>query len=204
MPEQFRFNRNDPTVVAALTQNQIAQVRVWQNETSDFQFEFHTQHEAGWPCYLREPNGPNRNLPKMNVREGSWTGQMLQGSSVRDQRNGQEFINVITNNLDAFRRMASRFYVGVEVVNAVASAWFVQFTCQTDKKAKPVFVRLPERGQIIGPTFWSNMQRMAHKPKCPLHRRDACLDGGVLVQLQGQEAVKQQLRYDDNFEVSER
>ena len=91
MPEQFHFHRNDPTVTAALSVSDIGEVAVWQGQTSDFLFEFHTMHEAGWPCYLREPNGPNRNLPKLNLKTGAWTGTLLQGASVRNQQNAQEF-----------------------------------------------------------------------------------------------------------------
>jgi hypothetical protein len=89
--------------------------------------------------------------------------------------------------------MADRFYVGVEVVKVPTSAWFAMFSCTMDKKAKPVYVRLPERGQVIGATFWLN------KPKCPIHKVSTCLDAGVAVQLQAQEAIKQTLRYDDSF-----
>jgi hypothetical protein len=199
MPEQFHFHRDDPTVVAALTPHEIAQVTVWQGQTSDFEFEFHTQHEAGWPCYLREPDGPARNLPKLNLKGNAWTGTLLQPESVRDQHNAQEFERVITDNLEAFRKMARRYYEGVEVVNAAAPAWFVKFTCMKDQRTKPVFIRLPDRGQVLGATFWSNMQRTAKKPPCPMHKNSMCLDG-VAVQLQGQDLIKNPLRYDDNFE----
>jgi hypothetical protein len=202
MPEQFHFYRNDRTVVAALTAIEIGKVTVWQGQTSDFHFEFHTQHEAGWPCYLREPDGPKRNLPKLNLKEGAWTGKLLQETSVRNERKSQEFKNVITNNLDAFRKMAKHYYEGVEVVSTAATAWYAKFTCTTFKHAKPVFVRLPERGQIIGEIFWSNMQGIARKPKCPVHKGSTCLDRGVAVQLQTQDAIKHPLKYDDNFEIS--
>jgi hypothetical protein len=200
MPEQFHFHRDDPTVAAALSHHEIAQVNVWQGETSDFEFEFHTQHEAGWPCYLREPDGPGRNLPKLNLKGDAWTGTLLQGESVQDQRKAQEFRHVITNNLAAFRKMADRFYEGVEVATAVSSAWFVKFTCTKDVRAKPVFIRLPDRGQILGTSFWSNMQRTAKKPPCPVHKNAMCLDG-VAVQLQGQDLAKNPLRYDDSFDI---
>ena len=140
MPEQFHFHRNDPTVTVALAATDIQQITIWQNQTSDFQFEFHTQHEAGRPCYLREPDGPNRNLPKMNLEDGAWTGQLLQAASVRSQQNSQHFKHVVTNNLAASRKMAQRFYEGVEVVRNAAPPWFVKFTCTQDAKAKPVFV----------------------------------------------------------------
>ena len=109
MPEQFKFVRTNSTVTKALSRNEILAVTVWQDGASDFQFEFHTQHEAGWPCYLREPDGPNRGLPKLNLKGDAWTGTLLQPGEVRDQDKSQEFQNVITANLEAFRKMAQAF-----------------------------------------------------------------------------------------------
>jgi len=62
MPEQFHFNRTNPTVTAALTPQEINAVTRWQRSPEGFLFEFHTMHEAGWPCYLREaaPTGDSR------------------------------------------------------------------------------------------------------------------------------------------------
>ena len=68
MPDFFEFKRNDPYVTARLTQLEINGVRAWQSDRLDYQFSFHTQHEAGWPCYLSEPDGPGRNLPKINLK----------------------------------------------------------------------------------------------------------------------------------------
>ena len=67
MPQFFEFKRNDPYVTQHLTRGEIAGVRRWQSDLLAYQFSLHTQHEAGWPVYLSEPNGPNRNLPKINV-----------------------------------------------------------------------------------------------------------------------------------------
>lgn len=200
MPEQFKFNRSHRTVLAALTTNEIKKVIVWQGQASDFSFEFHTQHEAGWPCYLREPDGPKRNLPKLNLKQ--WTGGLLQGESVKDKKKGIEFKNVITNNLAAFQKMAKRFYEGVEEVNTVRLVWFAKFTCTLIKQPKPVFIRLPDRGQGLGSIFWSNMQNRAEKPRCQVHKNSTCLDGGVAVQLQSQEAIKHKLKYDDSGKIS--
>lgn len=201
MPEQFKFHRNNSTVIAGLTRNEIQAVTVWQGD-SDFQFEFHTQHEAGWPCYLREPDGPNRNLPKLNLKGDAWTGTFLQGSSVRDQDKATEFRNVITANLAAFRKLAQRFYEGVEEVKTSGPAWFVKFSCtKAAKQAKPVYVRMPSEGQNLGAAFWSkNRQTKATKPTCTLHKNKSdCLDVGVPEQLQAQQAMKQTWKFDDSL-----
>lgn len=72
MPKQFRFEPTHPYVASVLTATEIANVTRWQAAERDFQFEFHTTHVLGWPCYLREPDGPSRNLPKINMKEGAY------------------------------------------------------------------------------------------------------------------------------------
>ena len=72
MPTHFNFLSDDETVLAGLDATTRDEVTQWQNARLAYQFSFHTQHEAGWPCYLKEPNGPGRNLPKMNLLEGAY------------------------------------------------------------------------------------------------------------------------------------
>ncbi|MBU2986520.1 hypothetical protein KO528_14245 [Saccharophagus degradans] len=198
MPRQFTFTRENAEVRKALSPEQLAAVRQWQNERLDYQFEFHTQHMAGWPCYLREPDGPNRNLPKVNLKE--YIGQLLQGSSVRTQANVNDFEAVIAANIDAFKAMAELFYEGEEVATSTEPTWHVEFACNRDKKAKTVFIRLPSRAKALGATFWDNMKSRAEKPNCPLHRNARCLDD-TAVQLEPAEARKVTKYYNDNSEI---
>lgn len=199
MPEQFRFERTNAFVMAGLTPQQINEVREWQNPLTDFQFEFHTMHEAGWPCYLREPDGPNRGLPKINLLD--YNGQMLQQGAVRTQANRTEFERVLAANTEAFRILARRFYEGVEVAPRTGQAgWYVQFQCNKSRQQPPVFVRLPERGQSVGAVFWSNMARTAEKPVCAQHRNSLCMIP-TAVQLNGQQALGKTKRFDEGHQI---
>jgi hypothetical protein len=199
MPEQFHFNRTNTTVSAALTAQEINAVTRWQRAPEGFLFEFHTMHEAGWPCYLREDGGPNRGLPKINLLD--YNGQMLQQGEVIDRRNQAEFEAVIAANLEAFRKMARRYYVGVEVAPRTGTpGWYVSFTCSRHGRQNPVYVRLPERGQGLGAMFWENMKRTAGKPICNQHKGSDCMVG-TAVNLNARDALGLTKRFDEGHQI---
>lgn len=202
MPDNFEFKSNDPYVVQNLTPQEIGTVTVWQSDDLDYEFSFHTQHEGGWPCYLKEPNGPNRNLPKINLKVPTTPISLLQGESVRQITVGQDFKAVITANLALFQKLARLYYEGVEVQQVRRPAWVVSFQCKTDKHAKAVQVKLPESAQGLGTMFWLNFRRFATVPKCPLHRVSTCLEPSV-VQLKHEDAAKVKKRYDLNGEIED-
>ncbi|MCU0909453.1 MAG: hypothetical protein MUF73_18955 [Rhodobacteraceae bacterium] len=207
MPEQFRFEATAPLITGAFTQAEINDVppQNWQTSTRDFLFEFHTMHPLGWPCYLREPNGPPDGLPKMNVRTESWTGEVLAGKSVRNLANGADFKRVVTANVAMFRRLAERFYIGVEEVKPPSvRTWYVRFQCTKVATAKPNHGRLPVNGQAVGAHYWANMRTIANglgKPPCPVHKNGLCMDQGTAVALTEAEAVGITLQYDANFDL---
>ncbi|MDE3179863.1 MAG: hypothetical protein KGM47_09410 [Acidobacteriota bacterium] len=177
MPEDFEFKRTDRYVQRLLTQQEINQVQHWQSDRLDYQFSFHTQHEAGWPCYLKEPDGPNRNLPKINLKVPTNPPQLLQGDSVRNNNAGADFRDVIRANVLLFQKLARAYYEPDDVQNVALPQKVVRFTCTTSRQAKAVDVKLPSRAQPIPDTFWLNMQRYAHKPDCPLHKNSRCMEG---------------------------
>jgi hypothetical protein len=185
-------------LAAALTPQEIQKITDaggWQQSPTGFQFEFHMMHEAGWPCYLREPNGPKRGLPKINLLD--YNGQMLQQNVVRNQQNKVEFERVIDKNVAAFQKMARRYYEGVEVAPRTGTpGWYVSFTCSKGGRQNPVFVRLPERGQANDAVFWDNMKRTADRPVCNQHRNSHCMVG-TAVNLNAQKALGITKRFDD-------
>ncbi|MDH5778916.1 MAG: hypothetical protein OEZ33_11930 [Gammaproteobacteria bacterium] len=175
MPEQFRFEATNDVVTKTLTATEIAGVTRWQAETTDFLFEFHTMHEAGWPCYLREPDGPARNLPKINLKV--YKDELLQSASVRSVANKDEFKAVIKANTDLFKKLAEAYYEGEDDEVVAKPSWYVEYHCTKPRStAASIFVRLPERGQAIGKIFWSNMKNRAKTPTCVLHRSSACME----------------------------
>lgn len=202
MPENFNFTSSDPHVLKNLTPQEIGQVTVWQDDGLDYQFSFHTQHEAGWPCYLKEPNGPNRNLPKINLKVPTTPITLLQGESLRQIAVGADFKAVITANLALFQKLARLYYEGVEVQQVVRPTWAALFQCDRDKVAKAVAVKLPESAQGLGETFWLNFRQRAQAPKCPLHRVSTCMKPTV-VQLQAGESARVKKRYDLNGEIED-
>lgn len=202
MPDFFEFKRNDPYVVQKLTQAEINRVQTWQSDRLDYQFSFHTQHEAGWPCYLSEPDGPGRNLPKINLKVPTNPPTLLQGESVRDNAVGADFRDVITANIPLFQKMAKAYYEGQEKVAVASSKWVVQFKCNKDKNAKPIEIKLPPRAQTIASTFWANFKGFAKKPNCAFHKNALCLDELVL-ELTATDAAKVKKFYDDNGEIQD-
>ena len=202
MPDFFEFKRNDPYVSARLTQLEINGVRTWQSDRLDYHFSFHTQHEAGWPCYLSEPDGPGRNLPKINLKVPTNPPALLQGESVRNNDVGVDFRDVIRANVPLFQKLARGYYKAVEAEQAPRSSWVVLFKCKNDRNAKPVAIKLPARAQAIAATFWSNFRAFAKKPNCPLHRNALCLAEEVK-ELEAVEAAKVKKRYDDNGEIQD-
>lgn len=202
MPDFFEFKRNDPYVVQRLTQAEINGVQTWQSDRLDYQFSFHTQHEAGWPCYLSEPNGPGRNLPKINLKVPTNPPALLQGESVRNNDIGTDFRDVIRANVALFQKLARSYYEGQEQAQVVRASWAVMFKCRNDRNAKPVAVKLPVRAQAIPETFWANFKAFAKKPNCPLHRNASCLSE-ALQELAATDAAKVKKFYDDNGEIQD-
>lgn len=200
MPEDFEFKRTDRYVLRLLTQDEINRVHVWQSERLDYQFSFHTQHEAGWPCYLKEPDGPNRNLPKINLKVPTNPPALLQGDSVRNNDVGADFRDVIRANVPLFQKLARAYYDAEEVRQVAAAKKVVRFTCSLSRQAKAVDLKLPARADPIPETFWLNMQRYAKKPECPLHKKPACMVGEV-VELSALDAAKVKKQYDNNGEI---
>ncbi len=200
MPQHFEFTRTDPYVQQHLTPHEINAVTTWQSPRLDYQFSFHTMHEAGWPCYLVEPTGPERNLPKINLKVPTTPLQMLQQDSVRSQHVSDDFYAVIGANLAFFQRLADRFYEGVEVVVNRNPSPVVTFKCNKSATAKPILVKLPTRAQVVGTVFWSNFKAFAKPPKCSLHRTADCMVGTAEM-MQYADAIKVQSRFDDYGEV---
>lgn len=200
MPDYFEFRKDNPYIVKRLTQGEINGVQRWQSSKTAYQFSFHTQHEAGWPCYLSEPNGPNRNLPKINLKVPTNPPVVLQGESVKDKDVGADFRDVIRANVALFQKLAKSYYEPEEQVQVVRSTWVVSFDC--NKGGSSVVVKLPLRAQIIPQAFWANFKRFAKTPVCPVHKSSFCLQG-ELKELKGNDAVKVKKLYDDNGEVQE-
>ncbi|WP_444922772.1 hypothetical protein ACJJH9_11150 [Microbulbifer sp. DLAB2-AF] len=203
MPSQFNFIASDPVVINTLTEEEINEVSTWQNDYPEFKFEFHTMHEAGWPCYLREPNGPNRGLPKVNLK--NYCGQLLQGESVRSQECSSEFMRVISGNLELFQKLAKEYYEGKEVNIELKKFWYVKYKCAYSKKAPLIIIQLPARGQAIAEIFWLNMQNWAKKPECVLHKHTSCMLPATLEPFDKGE-IKEfnyTYRYKDNGEIEE-
>lgn len=200
MPEFFEFKRADPYVVRHLTGPDIAGVRRWQSDRLDYQFSFHTQHEAGWPCYLSEPDGPGRNLPKINVRAPTTPPALLQGESVQDQAVGADFRDVIRANIPMFQTLARVYYEGDVEARVQVPGWAIAFTCTTPPlaRARTVLVRLPDRARPIPEAFWANFSKFAKKPKCPTHRVNTCMGAGVAQQVPYNEFVNIALQFDEN------
>ncbi|HWF46918.1 MAG TPA: hypothetical protein VG168_07935 [Bryobacteraceae bacterium] len=200
MPQDFNFRPDNAYVTNHLSPNDIHNVQVWQEETLDYQFSFHTQHEAGWPCYLVETDGPNRNLPKINLKVPG-NAPLLQGESVRDNDIGANFAAVIRANIPQFQTLA-RAYYDVETDEPVTGPlWVVRYTCNKDKKAPVLTFGLPRRAQgNMASAFWSNMKGRTTKPSCKLHRNSACLvETVVLIPANESAAVK--THYNDSGEV---
>ncbi|HTS25519.1 MAG TPA: hypothetical protein VMH81_06575 [Bryobacteraceae bacterium] len=203
MPEFFEFKRNDPYVVRHLSGGEITGVRRWQSDRLTYQFSFHTQHEAGWPCYLSEQNGPGRNLPKINLKVPTNPPALLQGDSVRDNAIGADFRDVIIANVALFQKLASAYYEGTEQAPVQTPGWVVAYPCTLDRSnTRIVYVKLPLRAAPIPEAFWANFSRFARKPKCPMHKNSECMGDPKLKQIQYNEFVKVTNRFDDNGEVT--
>jgi hypothetical protein len=197
MPEFFEFKRNDPYVLRHLTQGEIAGVRRWQSDRLTYQFSFHTQHEGGWPCYLSEPNGPNRNLPKINVKVPTNPPAFLQGESVRNNAVGADFREVVRANIPLFQKLAEPFYEGVEAP-AQVTPWVVAYQCTLDRNPRFVYVKLPERAKSIPEAFWANFQQFAQKPNCTLHKNSNCMGAPNFQQIAYNDFINVTNRFDDN------
>jgi len=200
LPQHFHFRPDDAYVTAHLSPNDIQNIQVWQDEGLAYQFSFHTQHEAGWPCYLVEPDGPNRNLPKINLKVPG-NAPLLEGGNVRDNHVGADFAAVIRANIAHFQTLAAAYY-DVETDEPVAGPlWVVRYTCNRDRRAPVLTFGLPRRAQgNMASAFWSNMKGRTTKPTCRLHRNSGCLDEAVVL-LQANEASAIKTHYNDSGEV---
>lgn len=210
MPTHFEFQDDDEYVRSVLDEEARAEVVTWQSARLDYQFSFHTQHEGGWPCYLKEPDGPNRNLPKINVKEESYTGALLQGSSVKDNHVGTDFKRVIIANIEKFRLLAERYYEGEdededEVEIHRPPVWIVSFTCgqgRAPHQGREQRVRLPTGVQGIATGFWANFGRWAEIPDCTLHRNKDCMTGQAIA-VNDLDAEDVQKIYNRNGEIGD-
>jgi len=202
MPEFFEFKRTNPYITRHLTAEEIGRVQRWQNDRLTYQFSFHTQHEAGWPCYLSEPDGPGRNLPKINVKVPTNPPTILQGASIRDNAVGVDFREVITANIALFQKLAEVYYEGAgQQAPAQVPGWVVAFQCTQDRNGRVVFVRLPEAAKPIPETYWANFSRFAKKPVCPLHRNSNCMGNSKVQQIPYNDFAKVPNRYDGNGDI---
>jgi hypothetical protein len=187
MPTHFNFNDDDDYVCSVLDEESRNSVETWQSVRYDYQFSFHTQHEAGWPCYLKEPDGPNRNLPKMNLKGDAYQGVVLQGISVVDNHCGSDFKRVIVANVEAFRSLAERYYEGEDEDEEIEvhrpPVLVVSFKCGRGHQAhrgREQRIKLPPDGQSIATIFWANFKRYAVVPNCTQHRNSDCMTGEVI------------------------
>jgi hypothetical protein len=201
VPEFFEFKRNNAYVIRHLTAGEITGVRRWQSDRLNYQFSCHTQHEAGWPIYLSEPNGPGRNLPKINVRVPTNPPALLQGASVRDNAIGLDFREVITANIPLFQKLAEAYYEGAAQAPVQVPGWVVAFQCTLDRHPRFVYVKLPEAARAIPETYWANFQRFAQKPVCTLHRNANCMGAPNLQQIPYNDFTRVTLRFDGNGDV---
>jgi hypothetical protein len=141
-------------------------------------------------------------LPKINLKVPTNPIEVLQGESIKSNAEGADFKAVIIANVALFQKLAQMYYEGVEKQVIRKPAWVVFFKCRTIAQSKPVGVRLPEAGQGLGPTYWSNFRNFAQIPKCSVHKITDCLDITVTsVAPNDLAAVKK--RYDDNGEMQE-
>jgi hypothetical protein len=175
MPDFFEFKRDNDYVRQRLTPDEIAGVNRWQSDRLNYRFSFHTQHEAGWPCYLSEPDGPKRNLPKVNLKVPTNPPVLLEPTSVVDNHAGVDFRDVIRANVPLFQKLARSYYEPTGTAETRGPTWVVVYKCQKASQAKPVGVRIPQSGQVIGQTFWLNFRQYAKAPSCPMHRNPDCM-----------------------------
>jgi hypothetical protein len=195
MPDFFKFQATSDYIIKGLTQQEIAGVGRWQATNLDYDFSFHTQHEAGHPCYLVEPDGPRRNLPKINLKiPGNLP--LIQGSSVRDIHRGADFQAVIRANTPLFQKLAAVFYAEAVRKKSLAK-WVVQFNCSAHTNRWPTVLRYrfpeelearvqPDGNQIsYAQTVWPNFKHrtgtLYRKPICKWHGADCMIDTLVLL-----------------------
>jgi hypothetical protein len=203
MPAFFKFTRTSEYVLDQLTGDLFNAVETWQDERLDYEFSFHTQHEAGWPVYLVEPDGPSRNLPKINVKVPTKPPKLLQEASVQKPAVSEDFTAVVRANIPAFQALADLYYTGREVEVVRLSSWVVVFKCNAKRShAKPIQVELPKAGQQLGETFCANFKRFAKVPKCPVHKVQECIYSEV-VSIAPEDLAKVTQQYDRNGEIRE-
>lgn len=113
MATYFRFAKDDEYVKEHLTEEEIKEVKRWQSQKLDYEFSFHTQHEAGWPLYIIEPGQRGRrNRPKINLKEPTY--QILEGKSLSSQSIGNDAKEVAKASLTELQKLASAYYEGKE------------------------------------------------------------------------------------------
>lgn len=203
MPAFFTFTNTDPYVTERIPEIELAGVTVWQNARLEYQFSFHTQHEAGWPCYIKEPTGPRRNLPKINLLVPTDPLTILEGGNVRVAANGKDFKAVIAANLAIFQTLAEGYYEGEEVEEVkIPDVWIATFECTNVKKNPCVKrVRLPDRAQAIGDAFWANYKYIAVAPVCSVHKNNVCMKATKCEAVPAAESIEVTLGYDEYGDV---
>ncbi len=109
MATYFHFLKDDAYIEEHLSEEEINAVKKWQNPKVDYEFSFHTQHEAGWPLYIIEPGQRGkRNRPKINLKVPTY--EILEGKNLNNVAVGKDAKDVARNNIGVLQQLAEEYY----------------------------------------------------------------------------------------------
>lgn len=172
MAEYFHFLEDDEFITKSATAEEIGDVTVWQATNLNYEYSFHTMHDAGWPVYIIESGQRGqRNRPKINVKDPgtrlTMVGKYMPAALVQ-----ADSLAVVAANLELFQKLTKDYYEGVEVAETVAETWLVEWTCGTSncKRKSPPRKILQEIAAadraLLGP--WFVEHRSAALGKCKI------------------------------------
>jgi len=105
----FHFLKDDEYIKERLSKEEIEAVKKWQSPKLDYEFSFHTQHEAGWPLYIIEPGQRGkRNRPKINLKVPTY--EILEGKNLINAAVGKDAKDVARNNIGVLQQLAEEYY----------------------------------------------------------------------------------------------
>lgn len=109
MATYFHFLKDDEYIKERLSKEEIEAVKKWQSPKLDYEFSFHTQHEAGWPLYIIEPGQRGkRNRPKINLKVPTY--EILEGKNLINAAVGKDAKDVARNNIGVLQQLAEEYY----------------------------------------------------------------------------------------------
>lgn len=202
MPETFKFERTNTRVVKHLSALEIGGVAVWQNTDLNYEFEFHNGHELGHPVYMREGAiNLTSNLPKIDTLNRTFdTVRVVNEDQINSPACLADFTNVVRNNIALFQKLTKAYYEGEIVAPKSNAVKIVKFTCS--KRGGPDnYVKAPTSKESMVDLWFANARSKLKKPKCTMHKNDACIGSPELVTITLAESIKQTRRYDDNYDV---